>query len=442
MSNQSSIIKSIFYIMRRKEQFVPTRLLASVLIIICFISTVPTLTYGQFATVEPEKVGFSSERFERLDQLIQKQIDEEKMAGVNTLVLRHGKAAYFKSAGMMNIEEQIPMKKDAIFRIASMSKAVTSVAVMMLYEEGKFMLNDPVADYIPAFEDPVVAVTDSSEKGYHTVPAERPITIRHLLTHTSGLTYGYGISQDVHEEAGLTGWYFADREQPIGELVNRLAKLPLNAQPGQEWHYGYSTDVLGYFVEVVSGMPLDEFFRKRIFEPLEMEDSHFFLPPEKSDRLAPVYGFNDEGTLELMEPTSSTDYIHGPRTTFSGGAGLLSTITDYGVFLQMLLNGGEFNGTRLLSPQTVRLMHTNHTGDKYAWESLGFGLGFKVVEDLGEYGELSSVGAYGWGSAYYPIYWVDPKTDMTCLFLTQLMPADNLPFGDLFKNMVYQAMVE
>lgn len=323
-----------------------------------------------------------------------------------------------------------------------MSKAVTSVAVMMLYEEGKFMLNDPVADYIPAFKDPVVAVSDSSEKGYHTVPAENPITVRHLLTHTSGLTYGYGISQDVHEQAGLTGWYFADREQPIGELVNRLAKLPLNSQPGEEWHYGYSTDVLGYFVEVVSGMPLDEFFRKRIFEPLGMEDTCFFLPPEKSDRLAPVYGFNDEGSLELMEPTGSTDYIHGPRTAFSGGAGLLSTITDYGVFLQMLLNGGEFNGTRLLSPKTVKLMHANHTGDKYAWGDLGFGLGFKVVEHLGKYGELGSVGAYGWGSAYYPVYWIDPKTDMLCLFLTQLMPAGDLPFRDLFKNMVYQAMVE
>ncbi|MCW9705476.1 serine hydrolase domain-containing protein [Fodinibius salsisoli] len=428
--------------MRTKKQFVAIRLLASFLIAICFISGFSAITYGQFSTVEPEEVGFSSERFERLDQLVQQQIDEQKMAGINTLVLRHGKAAYFKSAGMMNIEEQFPMQKDAIFRIASMSKAVTSVAVMMLYEEGKFILNDPVADYIPAFEDPVVAVPDSSDKGYHTVSAERPITVRHLLTHTSGLTYGYGISQDVHEEAGLTGWYFADREQPIGELVNRLAELPLNSQPGEEWHYGYSTDVLGYFVEVVSGMPLDEFFRKRIFDPLGMKDTHFYLPPEKSDRLAPVYGFNDQGSLELMEPTSSTDYIHGPRTTFSGGAGLLSTISDYGVFLQMLLNGGEFNGTRLLSPQTVKLMHANHTGDKYVWEDLGFGLGFKVVEDLGEYGELSSVGAYGWGSAYYPIYWVDPKTDMVCLFLTQLVPAGDLPFRDLFKNMVYQAIVE
>lgn len=428
--------------MHRKKRLTSARVLVSALIVIWFISGIPTLSYGQFDTVKPESVGFSSDRFQRLDQLIQQQIDEQKMAGINTLVLRHGKAAYFKSAGMMNIEEQVPMHKDAIFRIASMSKAVTSVAVMMLYEEGKFKLNDPVADYIPAFKDPVVAVSDSSDKGYHTVPAERPITIRHLLTHTSGLTYGYGISQDVHEEAGLTGWYFAERKEPIGELVNQLADLPLNAQPGEEWHYGYSTDVLGYFVEVVSGMPLDEFFRERIFEPLGMEDTYFYLPPEKADRLAPVYGFNDQGTLELMEPTSTTDYIHGPKTSFSGGAGLLSTITDYGVFLQMLLNGGEFNGTRLLSPATVKLMHVNHTGDKYVWENLGFGLGFKVIEDLGEYGELGSVGAYGWGSAYYPIYWVDPKTDMVCLFLTQLMPANNLPFRDLFKNMVYQAMVD
>lgn len=428
--------------MRLKRCSIFTRRLFATLIFICFLAGISSVSYGQFGTVEPELVGFSSERLTRLDSLIQQQIDQQNMAGINTLVLRHGKAVYLKSAGMMNIEEQVPMQKDAIFRIASMTKAVTSVAVMMLYEQGKFRLSDPIADYIPAFKDAVVAVRDSSEKGYDTVPAERPITIRHLLTHTSGLTYGYGIARDAHNEAGLQGWYFADRKKPIGELVKKLAKLPLNAQPGEEWHYGYSTDVLGYFVEIVSGMPLDEFFRKRIFEPLGMNDTHFYLPPEKSERLAPVYGFNDQGELRLMEPTSTTDYIHGPRTCFSGGAGLLSTITDYGVFLQMLLNGGAFKGTRLLSPKTVQLMHANHTGDKYIWENLGFGLGFKVVEDLGKYGKLGSVGAYGWGSAYYPVYWVDPKTDMVCLFLTQLMPAGNLPFRDTFTNIVYQAMVE
>lgn len=408
-----------------------------------FLLLLPLTSIGQFKQVEPEAVGLSSERLSRLDQLIQQQIDDHNMAGVNALILRDGKAAYLKSHGMMNIEENKPMKQDAIFRIASMSKAVTTTAVMILYEEGHFMLNDPVANYIPEFKDPVVAVPDSTtEKGYRTVPAERPITIRHLLTHTSGLTYGNGVAHEAYEEAEMSGWYFADKKEPIGHWIKELAKLPLHSQPGEQWQYGYSTDVLGYFVEVVSGMPLDEFFKKRIFEPLGMKDTYFFLPPEKSSRLAPVYGFNNSGELELMEPTSTTDYIHGPRTTFSGGAGLLSTITDYGIFLQMLLNGGEFDGTRILSPKTVELMHANHVGDKFAWGDLGFGLGFRVIDDLGEYGELGSEGAYGWGSAYYPTYWVDPKTDMAFLFLTQLMPANGLPFRDRFKNMVYQAVTD
>ncbi|MDZ7694161.1 MAG: serine hydrolase domain-containing protein [Balneolaceae bacterium] len=403
----------------------------------------PLTGIGQFTQVEPESVGLSSERLDRLEQLIQQHIGQEKMAGINTLILRNGKAAYFKSHGLMNIEEERPMGKDAIFRIASMSKAVTSVAVMMLYEEGHFQLNDPLHNYIPEFKNAVVAIPDSTaDQGYRTEPAKRPITIRHLLTHTSGLTYGDGVANEAYEKADLTGWYFADKEQPIGHWIKQLAELPLHAHPGDQWQYGYSTDVLGYFVEVISDMPLDDFFNKRIFEPLGMEDTHFFLPPEKSSRLAPVYGINDNGELELMEPTSTTDYIHGPRTTFSGGAGLLSTITDYGSFMQMLLNGGEFNGTRILSPKTVQLMHANHTGDMYAWGDLGFGLGFKVIEDLGKYGELGSKGAYGWGSAYYPTYWIDPKTDMAFLFLTQLMPGGGLPFRDIFKNMVYQSVIE
>lgn len=415
----------------------------ALLAILLVLSVLPTTTFAQFETVEPESVGLSSDRLGRLGELIQQQIDNNKMAGVNSLILRDGKAAYFESHGMIHKGEQRPMRKDAIFRIASMSKAVTSVAVMMLYEEGHFMLNDPVSDYIPAFKDQVVAVPDSTaDKGYRTVPAKRPMTVRHLLTHTAGLTYGDGVANEAYEEAGLSGWYLADKKQPIGEVVKKLAGLPLHAHPGDQWQYGYSTDVLGYFVEVVSGLPFDEFLNKRIFEPLGMEDTHFYLPPGKADRLAPVYGINDQGELELMEPTSTTDYIHGPRACFSGGAGLLSTITDYGRFMQMLLNGGELDGTRILSPKTVQLMHVNHVGDLFVWEDAGFGLGFRVVEDLGEFGQLGTVGAYGWGSAYYPTYWIDPKEDMAFLFLTQLMPAGDNPFRDIFKNMVYQAVIE
>ncbi|MDX1638474.1 MAG: serine hydrolase domain-containing protein [Balneolaceae bacterium] len=398
---------------------------------------------GQFAEGDPGDLGFSHERLQRLDSYIQQHVENGQMAGINTLILKDGKAAYLSSHGMMNIEENIPMRKDAIFRIASMSKAITSVAVMILYEEGHFMLNDPVHEYIPEFNNPVVAIPDSTtERGYRTEPAKRPITVRHLLTHTAGLTYGYGVAEEAYNKAGLTGWYLAGHDETIGSVVKRLARLPLHAHPGKEWQYGYSTDVLGYFVEVVSGMSFDEFVQKRIYEPLGMTDTHFFLPEHKSDRLAPVYGTDGNGNLELTEPTSTTDYIHGPRKCFSGGAGILSTITDYGIFLQMLLNGGEFNGERILSPQSVRLMRVNHVGDMFDSGDAGFGLGFRVIEDLGAFGELASDGAYGWGSAYYPVYRLDPEHNMAYLFLTQLRPAGDLPFRNRFHTLVYQALNE
>ena len=206
--------------------------------------------------------------------------------------------------------------------------------------------------------------------------------------------------------------------------------------------YGFSTDVLGYFVEVVSGRPLDRFFEERIFKPLKMHDTAFFLPPDKADRLVPVYGVNAAGALELREPTTTTDYLHGPRQCFSGGAGLLSTITDYGRFLQMLLQDGELDGTRLLSPKTVELMRVNHTAAMYPWDPTGFGLGFWVIDDLGRYGELGSEGAYGWGSAYYPIYWIDPAERLVGIFMTQLLPAGSHNLRKLFYTMTYQAMVE
>ena len=395
---------------------------------------------AQFVEVHPESVGMSSERLERLDAVIQREIDAERIAGVISLILRDGKAAHYKSYGMMNKEEGIPMPKDAILRIASMSKAVTSVAVMMLYEEGHFSLNDPVHKFIPEFKDAVVAVEDGD--GFKTVPADRPISIRHLLTHTAGLTYGAGLANEDYEKASLTGWYFADKDETIGSAIKRLASLPLHAHPGDRWQYGYSTDVLGYFVEVVSGMPLDRFFEDRIFEPLGMQDSHFFLPPEKAERFAPVYGIGESGELELLESTEETDYIHGPRMCFSGGAGLLSTATDYGRFLQMLLNGGELDGIQLLSPKTIELMRADHIDDLEGWGENGFGLGFWVVEDLGIHGELSSEGAYGWGSAYYPIYWIDPAERMIGMIMTQLRPAGGLDLNQRYQRMAYQAIVK
>ncbi len=414
------------------------------LLLVLVVAAVVRPAAAQFAAVDPADAGFSAERLQRLDAVIEGYIADGQLAGGVMLVLRDGKAVHLRPYGLRDREAGTPMTTDTIFRIASMTKAVTTVAVMMLYEEGRFLLDDPLHRYIPAFEHMQVAVAnpEGSDPPFRLEPARRPITIHHLLTHRAGLTYGNGVARSRYEAAGLTGWYFADRAEPIGAAIERLATLPLHAHPGEAWQYGYSTDVLGYLVEVVSGMPLDRFFRERIFEPLGMTDTHFFLPPEKADRLANVYGLRD-GELVLEESNATTDYLNGPRQCFSGGAGLLSTTTDYGRFLQMLLNGGELDGVRLLSPKTVELMRSIAVprGD-YPWDATGFGLGFWVIDDLGAYGDLGTVGAYGWGSAYYPIYWIDPRERLAAVFMTQLMPAGGLPLRDQIPGLVYQALVE
>lgn len=416
----------------------------------CFLLSLAAVALNQAGATEPTltpaDLGFSVERLGRLDAAIDRSIAEHQLAGGLVLIRRDGRDAVLKTYGMQDVEKAKPMQVDAIFRIASMSKAVTTVAVMMLYEEGRFLLNEPVSKYLPAFKDSVVAVRTSAAAGateppFTTVPAKRPITIHHLLTHTAGLTYGEGPAKELYEQAHLSGWYLADHDETIAQVVDRLATLPLNGQPGDAWQYGYSTDVLGRLVEVVSGQPLDQFFEERIFKPLKMPDTCFFLPPEKAARLANVYGVED-GKLVLKETAETSNYVKGPRKCFSGGAGLLSTITDYGRFLQMLLNDGELDGVRLLSPKTVELMHVNHTGDKYRRDTTAFGLGFWVNEDPGGYGELGTEGAYGWGSAYFPQYVVDPKERLIAIFMTQLTPTGGSTLNQRFKVLTYQALVK
>jgi CubicO group peptidase (beta-lactamase class C family) len=388
----------------------------------------------------PEKLGFSGERLQRLDAVIQAQIEQKKIAGVVLYVAREGKAVRYRGYGMGDLEAGKPMTTDAIFRIASMSKAVTTTAIMMLYEEGKLMLRDPVSKYIPEFKNSMVAVAapDGSAEKFVTVKAKRPIQIRDLLTHTAGLTYGTGPAAELYRQAKFTGWYFADRDEPIGDVIKRLAALPLNGQPGEVYQYGYSTDVLGYLVEVISGMPLDRFFAERIFGPLKMVDTSFFLPPEKAARLVPAYGIDAKGALGRGD---QGDFVTGPRKCFSGGAGLLSTAGDYARLLQMFLNEGELDGVRLLSPKSVELMRANHTGTKYAGDTGAFGLGFWVMPDVGAFGELGSVGSYGWGSAYFPQYVVDPKEKIVALLMTQLRPAGGNDLNQKFKVMLYQALI-
>jgi CubicO group peptidase (beta-lactamase class C family) len=394
--------------------------------------------------------GLDPVRAARIDAVVQRYVDEKRVAGVVALVARHGRIAHLKAYGRLDVERDAPMTTDAIFRIASMSKAVTSVAVMMLVEEGALQLNDPVSRYIPAFRETTVAVKPAAAAPGGTapsrVPAKRAITIRDLLTHTAGISYGEGNPFEAdYRAAGVLNWYFADKDEPVGAVIDRLAALPFDAQPGERYVYGFNTDVLGRVVEVVSGQTLDDFFRARIFEPLKLTDTSFFLPREKAPRLATVYSPRSDGAIERAPDRGRVgqgEYVDGPRRCFSGGAGLLSTAHDYARFLQMLLNGGALDGVRLLSPASVALMTSNHVGTLYAGGDTGFGLGFEVVEHLGRAGRLASVGEFGWGGAYYTKYWVDPAHDLVAVFMAQLLPSGGLDLQNKFRTLVYQAITD
>jgi CubicO group peptidase (beta-lactamase class C family) len=343
------------------------------------------------------------------------------------------------------------MKIDSIFRIASQTKALTSVAVMMLAEEGAVGLLDPVSKFIPTFEKTTVAVAPPTgavaDTPVSAVSSKREITIRDLLTHTAGIGYGYGPAAARWKEAGIQLWYFADRTEPVAAVVDRMASLPMDAQPGEKYVYGYNTDILGVVVEKVSGMTLAEFFQKRITGPLGMADTQFYLPPTQKARLTTVYAAKEDGGIERApdDKTGQGHYVDGPRVAFSGGAGLLSTAGDYGRFLQMLLNGGDLDGTRLLSPKTVELMTVNHVGALFAeWPTgagMGFGLGFEVMLDVGKNGRYGSPGAFGWGGAYHTTYWVDPEEKLVALLMVQLLPAGNSDLQSKFRTLVYQSIV-
>ncbi len=416
--------------------------------VVCSFFLTFILVAQELPEVKPEEVGMSSERLDRLSNVFESYALEKEMAGSVILLMRRGKVAYFKAFGKRDIETDSPMTKDAIFRIASQTKALVSVGIMMLQEEGKLLITDSLDKYIPEFEETTVAISNEGEEGYEIVKSERKITIRDLLTHTAGIGYGWGPAQDLWEEEGIIGWYFAHLNEPIAETVKRMAALPMNAQPGEKYVYGYNTDILGVVIEVVSGMPLDEFLKSKIIDPLGMVDTHFYLPETKEDRLATVYS-RFEGKPIERSPTEGTmvsqgAYVRGPRRSFSGGAGLLSTATDYAKFLQMMLNGGEFNGKRLLSPKTVELMTVNHLGeiDFPWWDGTGFGLGFSTVENLGDRGTPGSEGEYGWGGAYGSSYWVDPKEELIVVYFKQLVLTGGLDDQSKLRTMVYQAVVE
>lgn len=408
----------------------------------------PARMLAQQAVAATDTSGMSAVRLKRIETVFEKHVADRRIAGAVTLVARHGRLVHLKAYGKQDVERGVPMATDTLFRIASMSKAITSVAAMMLIEEGALLLSDPVSKYLPAFKQTFVAIPPPPGSPAGTplgrVPTKRAITIRDLMTHTAGISYGTGPLEAEYKAAGIYMWYCADRDETVGQWLDRLARLPFEAQPGDRYVYGYGTDLLGRVVEVVSGQPLDEFLRTRIFEPLRMGDTFFFVPPEKAARLATVYSAQADGTIARAPDQGSSGqgaYVEGPRKCLSGGAGLVSTITDYARFLQMLANGGELDGTRLLSPASVASMTSNHVGSLYQNGDFGFGLGFEVVEHIGRAGRLTAAGEFSWGSAYYPRFWVDPSNGIVAVMMLQLIPAGSLDLNNKFKSLVYQAIV-
>lgn len=418
----------------------PLQLALLLLVLFVQCTTAQDVTYPN-----AEANGLSSERLERLTEVMQEYSENQWIPGGVIQINRNGSTVYRESFGYRDREAQDPMPENGIFRIASQTKAIVSVGIMMLQEEGKLLISDRLDRYIPEFSDPVVAEPTNGE-GYRLVPANRPITLRHLLTHTSGIGYGYGIAADEWEEAGIQNWYFAHRDEPVLETIRRMGSLPLGNHPGEGYIYGYNTDILGAVIEIVSGMPLDQFLREKILNPLQMNDTHFYLPEEKTDRLAVVYHSNRERTLQRAPAPGGSDgqghYVDGPRTSFSGGAGLLSTAPDYSRFLQMLLNGGELDGVRLLSPTTVDLMTSNHIGNLFPRAGEGMGLGLYTLMDAGERGTPGYEGEFGWGGAYHSTYWVDPTNNLTVSFFTQMR---RIPFSDVHgkvRALIYQSILQ
>lgn len=394
----------------------------------------------------PENVGVSSERINNLNSVLQNYVDDNSISGAVALVARKNKIVFFDAVGKSDIEKNKVMEKDAIFRIASQSKAIISVGVMILQEQGRLLISDELGDYIPEFKKTNVEELNK-EGGYEIVDAKRPITIRDLLTHTSGIGYGYGLSKDLWEEAKIQGWYFADRNEPILETVKRIASLPFEAHPGEKFVYGYNTDILGAVIEVISGQSLETFLQNRILTPLGMNDTHFYLPKSKVSRLATVYSSGDYGIVKApVDGTmvSQGAYVKGPRKSFSGGAGFLSTALDYAKFLQMMLNGGKFDGKRIISRKSIELMTTDHLDQAtFEWtKGTGFGLGFSVLTNLGLRGEYGTLGEYGWGGAYHSSYWVDPKEELLVVYLTQLIPAKKINDHGKLRAQVYQSLVD
>ncbi len=408
-----------------------------------FIS-LPALAGPGLPAASPEQVGMSAERLARIAPVMRDYIDQGKLAGISAAVARRGKLVYFEQFGEMDASKDGALEPGAIFRIYSMSKPITSVAVMTLVEQGKLRLNDPVSKFIPAFKNMKVFVRET-EDGIETEDAKRDITVRDLLTHTSGLTYGHMNANPVdrmYREKSIMYPRFDGEDGSLADFITELVKVPLLHQPGSAFNYGVSTDVLGRLVEVVSGQPFDDYLAENIFAPLGMDDSGFFVPKEKLARFTANHG-TEEGKLVVID-TASGSLFAGKRELLSGGAGMLSTTMDDMRFAQMMLNGGELEGTRILGPKTVELMSSAHVrrADMPADMGVGFGLGFAVVTDITKTGAPGSNGTYYWGGAASTIFWIDPDEDLIVVLMTQFMLSNVYPLKEELAALVYQAVVD
>jgi CubicO group peptidase (beta-lactamase class C family) len=416
--------------------------------VLCVLLMIAVAVAQEPSIAKPESVGLSAERLARIGTVVQQNIDGKRIAGAVTLVTRRGHVVWFKAQGMSDREANKPMRPDAMFRICSMTKPITSVAVMMLYEEGRFLLEDPVSKYLPEFKNAKVLVKPASGEPY-SIPATKEITIRDLMRHTSGLTYHWNADLGPMYKSANVAHGLLPYDGTIEDNVKHLAGLPLLFNPGDRWEYSLGVDVLGRLVEVVSGKTLDEFFRTRIFEPLGMKDTYFYPPDNKQERLATAYTYYAEKGLNRFPDTPvtegsfvySADYpSRGPKKLFSGGAGLVSTAADYARFCQMMLDGGKAGNAYLLSRKSIELMTHDQLG-KISPDQ-GFGLGFGVEGVKAPLAELGSTGEYNWGGFFYTAFSIDPKEQMIVIFMGQLHPTGDLSLDRQVHALAYQAIIE
>ena len=404
--------------------------------------------------VKPEEVGLSSPRLARIGEHFQRYIDAGKLAGVLTLVARRGQVAYLEPQGHLEMERRRPVTRDAVFRIYSMTKPITSVGLMMLYEQGRFQLDDPVHRFIPSWKD-LRVFAGGNHPLFKTAPVERPMTIRDLLSHTSGLTYGF--MERTNVDAAYRKLGVADRTRAgytLRDMVDTLAELPLEFSPGTLWNYSVSTDVVGHLIEVISGQRLDAYLREHVLEPLDMRDTSFVIADAQVPRFAANYERQADGTLRLLDDPQRS--LYRECTFFSGGGGLVSTALDYFRFTAMLRNRGELDGVRLLGRKTVELMTMNHLPGgqeltqlaqagmftETAYGGVGFGLGFSVMQSPARAQILGTSGEYAWGGAASTAFWIDPAEDLIVIFMTQLMPSSSYPLRRELRVLTYAALID